>query len=61
MSALSSLDYHDIDELKSYYKPPVGVQLVTDVLCFMFDVPQQYVLYHFPITLLGKNLDRGHP
>ena len=39
MSALDLLDYHDVDEIKSYREPPCGVKLVTDAICIMFNKP----------------------
>ncbi|XP_057293707.1 dynein axonemal heavy chain 1-like isoform X2 [Hydractinia symbiolongicarpus] len=42
LAALSLLDYHAVDELRSYRAPPQGVKYVTDMLCVMFGVVPQW-------------------
>jgi len=44
LQALSLLDYHALDELKSYSHPPEGVKDVANMLCVLFDVEQWSVL-----------------
>ena len=44
LKALASLDLQDVAEVKKYERPPVGVKLVVEALCLLFDQPQTYVI-----------------
>ena len=44
MDTMKSIGSHDIEEMRSYRDPPIGVKFVADMLCEMFDKPARYVL-----------------
>eukprot|EP00795_Rhopilema_esculentum_P014239 gene14239-5264_t len=42
LAALKSLDIHDVEEMRSYRAPPVGVKFVADMICLMFEKPANW-------------------
>jgi len=41
MDAINSLHAQDLEELKTYRKPPLGMHIVGEALCVMFQLPTQ--------------------
>lgn len=39
MAAINSLNQKDLEELKSYGKPPQSIHIVGEALCIMFNQP----------------------
>ena len=39
MAAINSLNQKDLEELKSYRKPPEAIHIVGEALCIMFNQP----------------------
>ena len=66
MDTLKSIGSHDIEEMRSYRDPPIGVKFVANMLCEMFDKPARYVsiidgkipwkFLYKPMKLFAKSL-----